>query len=908
MQELIALLVILGLVVLVLPAILALTAMIQAASLKRRVAHLEADVAALRHALQARAASRASTAPGQAPAPPSTTAAPVTPVAPPATPPVQATRPTPSVSAIPAPARTPDPVHARATGTTANDAPGYAPPPQEPDRITLFARAIKRWFTTGNVPVKIGVLVLLAGIGALLRYASDQGWLRMPIELRLAGIAAGAVGGLVFAWRKRESHRTFALSVQGGMIGVLLMTVFAAMKVGVLPSLPAFVLSVILVAGAGALAVLQNARALAVFALLAGFLAPIWLSDGSGNHVGLFGYYALLNAAILGVAWFKAWRVLNLLGFAFTFGIGTFWGVLAYRPEDFAGTQPFLALFFVFYLAIPLLYARRRPAGKRDLIDGCLVFGTPLVAFLLQAGLLDGDRLVLAFVAVGVAALYLGLAWFGLRRANLLALGQSYAVLAVGFATLAVPLAFSGQVTASVFALEGAALVWLGLRQQRLLPQIAGTALQSIAAFAYLVSVPWSAAFPHTLIANPLFIGALLLALAGLASAWFHHVRGLSKRALPWYLWGLLWWCVAVFGEILRSMPQQPGANGEYATPLILLALGVTGWLAAWANRVRPAAALALTTLAGFLLAIGLAVLQAGEALDLASPRLLIAWLVYAAIGVHGLILLRGAPGRIAVAAQFIWWLLWPTLIALLLQQSAARFGLAHGWTLTATALPWLALLAISLLRWPWLQRPLGERFDLARIPLQGAVVSLLGLWWLGALLRPGSAAPLPWLPIVNPLDLAQIGLLVLVARWLATPALDRLTLRTPLLAASGFVLISVITLRGAHHLGGIGWTGELLSSSLSQTSLTIVWSVLGVLGWIIGSRRGRRGLWLAGALLMAVVLAKLVLVDRGHLGNLWGIGSFIAYGLLCTVVGFFAPAPPRTPSERTPSEHEVSA
>ena len=49
-----------------------------------------------------------------------------------------------------------------------------------------------------------------------------------------------------------------------------------------------------------------------------------------------------------------------------------------------------------------------------------------------------------------------------------------------------------------------------------------------------------------------------------------------------------------------------------------------------------------------------------------------------------------------------------------------------------------------------------------------------------------------------------------------------------------------------------------------------------------------------AGAVLMGVVLAKLVLVDRQHLGNLLGIGSFIAYGLLCTVVGYLAPAPPR--------------
>ncbi|MGO1719829.1 MAG: DUF2339 domain-containing protein, partial [Luteimonas sp.] len=53
-------------------------------------------------------------------------------------------------------------------------------------------------------------------------------------------------------------------------------------------------------------------------------------------------------------------------------------------------------------------------------------------------------------------------------------------------------------------------------------------------------------------------------------------------------------------------------------------------------------------------------------------------------------------------------------------------------------------------------------------------------------------------------------------------------------------------------------------------------------------------GTWLAGAALMGMVLAKLVLVDWQHLGNLPGILSFIAYGLLCLAVGYFAPAPPR--------------
>ncbi|MBL3921596.1 DUF2339 domain-containing protein, partial [Bacteroides thetaiotaomicron] len=81
-----------------------------------------------------------------------------------------------------------------------------------------------------------------------------------------------------------------------------------------------------------------------------GFLAPVLLSTGQGNHVALFSYYALLNAGIFAIAWFKAWRPLNLLGFVFTFTIGSAWGVTAYRPALFASTEPFLILFFLMYV------------------------------------------------------------------------------------------------------------------------------------------------------------------------------------------------------------------------------------------------------------------------------------------------------------------------------------------------------------------------------------------------------------------------------------------------------------------------------------------------------------------------------------------------------------------------------
>ncbi|MGN6514133.1 MAG: DUF2339 domain-containing protein, partial [Lysobacteraceae bacterium] len=725
-----------------------------------------------------------------------------------------------------------------------------APPamPARPDPFTLALRALRRWFTEGNVPVKVGVLVLFAGVAALLKYASDQGWMRMPPEFRLAGVALAALAGLVFGWRQRERRRGFALALQGGAIGVLLLVVFAAFKLLQPPLLPAgaaFALSVVLVAGCGVLAVRQQALSLAVLGTLAGFLAPLWLSTGQGSHVALFSYYALLDLGILAVAWFRPWRLLNLLGFVFTFGIGTLWGVLQYRPEHFRTTEPFLLLFFACYLLVPLLYARRRAAARRDLVDGCLVFGTPLVAFSLQAALLR-ERLPLAFCAVALAALYAALAWWLRRRAHYAALVAPYAVLAVGFATLAVPLALSAQATASVFALEGAALAWIGLRQQQRLPQLTGALLQLLAALALGWSPPPPAA--HAVL-NGACMGALLVALAGFASAWSYR-RSDAERGLVglYYLWGLAWWTWTGLHEVdaFVRLDAQPAAG--------LLFLAGTGWLAALAWRRVPARGLAWTTLAA--LASGLLLVHAMPAQPMAGWGAL-AWAGYALGGWLALRALRDADGAV-LAAQAAWWLALAQATSLALLAPARQAALGDGWRAAALGLPWLALAAATLLRPAWVATPLGARFALARPRLLGVLAAVLALGAACALFLPGSAAPLPWLPLLSPLDLAQLGAWLWLARWLARDAPAAFAARrAPLLAVAGFALLTAITLRAAHHWGGVPWGAAMLSESVVQAGLTVVWSVLGVVGWILGSRRARRPLGPPGAVGGGLVLRK---------------------------------------------------
>ena len=102
------------------------------------------------------------------------------------------------------------------------------------------------------------------------------------------------------------------------------------------------------------------------------------------------------------------------------------------------------------------------------------------------------------------------------RRAGerLRLLAESFLALGVVFATLAIPLALEGRWTSAAWALEGAAIVWVGVRQQRLAARLFGLALQFLAGLAFLADPSrMTGALP---LANTFYLACLFLALGGL--------------------------------------------------------------------------------------------------------------------------------------------------------------------------------------------------------------------------------------------------------------------------------------------------------------------------------------------------------------------------------------------------------
>jgi len=768
-----------------------------------------------------------------------------------------------------------------------------------------------RWFTEGNVPVKVGMLVLFAGVAALLKYASDAGLLHTPPALRVSMIALAAMGGLAFGWRKRETQRVFALSLQGGAIGVLVMTVFAAFRLyDLMPAGAAFALLVVLVAGIGVLAVVQDALALAVLGLIAGFAAPILVSTGNGSHVALFSYYAVLNLAILGIAWKRSWRVLNLLGFIATFAVGSAWGVLKYDHSLFASTEPFLVLNFLFYLFIPLLHVLRAPVDRRLVIDGCLMFGNPLISLLLQGALLDWDGKSLAISTLVAAAIYITVAYATRRLPAMRLLRDTWAILAVALATLTVPLALRADVTGSIFALEGAGLIWLGLRQQRWFATWSGIALQLFAALALLVDRGMhggmDAAWP---VLNRECLSALMLVVAGFASSALFARLGNGRAvhrvlAFVLYGWGMLWWIAASAQEISHFVPEADA----FAAWLAWLAF--TAWGVAEASRLGSLRELGLAlawSAVAFMAAILVLIFGAGTFHEQPLHGWNLLSVVAAAVlGWRTLLCLRTTSWA-GAAAHWTWWWRWVLVAVVGIAVALDRLRWLSGdWAGALAMVPLLIAFAASHWRPRLLAAPMAQSQSLWLPPLKYSLLAVLALAGMVALFAGGDAAPLHYVPLLNPVELLLLAIAAAFAAWLVDPALPALLrrVRGPVLGGIVLALATSFTLRAVHQLGGVAWDGALFDSSLAQMSLTLVWSILGLFAWVWGSRRGHRLFWLAGAIIMGVVLAKLILIDRRQLGNLFGIGSFIAFGLLCSVIGYLAPAPPRRSSSMEETGH----
>ena len=1026
-----------------------IAALIATRAMRRRLDLLEAAHRALQNEFNAVRAKGVAAAPVEAPPEPVVTppkAAPPPP--PPPSPPVQ--KAAPILAEPPRPAVAPPEPAARPPAPT-------PPPPPPPKESPAWLKAVKTWLFTGNLVAKMGLLILFIGVSFLLKYASER--VSTPIEVRLAGIVLADIGLLIWGWRMRLTRRGLSLPIQGAALGIMMLVTFGAFRIyHLIPSGLAFGLLFVLTAFTCLLAVLQNAFWLAAFGIVGGFVSPILTSTGSGSHVALFSYYTLLNAGILAIALKRSWRALNLLGFAFTFVIGTAWGMRSYAPAlHYLSTQLFLILFFVFYVAIAVLWAQRQALQLKAYVDATLVFGTPLAAFGLQVALMKGVEFGNAFSALGFGVFYtaLALALWKRRSSNLKLLVESFLALGVVFGTLAIPFALDGRWTSAAWALEGAGVVWVGLRQRQRLTMLFGLFVQACAWISFIGAI--SGLDQAAAKQSNLWLGFLILAGTAFFMATSFRAQKDADgeqhaypRAAAWFLaFATLWFVGGAWTEIVMRNSGTAMAN-----MLVASGLATALMLAVIARRMQwqraGSFALAVQVVSGFTLMMLISTQWTWDTptRDLFHNALLGALMIFGAAIFTSRVMARAsedlnlqAQSHVILAWSAIWWFgpilnavsgwLWLhlaqgandsdawwsmymvcvalsaigfTLLARRLDWRALRLCGAAAWVALAPAtlavlgilygderlpdaLAWIgfgAVWAVSeylLRQWPangwqlppavqkaihlvrtvgpwlmlwkageiaindWLYGPAGtaqllaeggfrvsgswanfvpawammlvvvwlikrsasERWPVAPLAswYRGLLLPAATLWSLGLaalwnLFQDGSMAPLPYVPLLNPLDLTTAFALMLGAfcyRMLRTGQPGALVARLPLAAMIyAYVWFNLILLRSAAHYLGITYqAGALFDSLFIQAMLSLVWSVTALVIMRAAAKRGTRRWWMVGAGFLALVVAKLFLVDVAGRGSVSTIVSFVGVGLLMVLIGYLAPYPTDT-------------
>jgi uncharacterized membrane protein len=379
----------------------------------------------------------------------------------------------------------------------------------------------------------------------------------------ILGYALLLDAGAVFAARARRWLRLEALALAGTVI----------LYNGQLPApedwrfvftLFALLYYTLFATSVSALVVVE-AQALAGLAMFA-----IWRSDFTSMSLAW-----LLAAAGLAVADRRGWSTAAPASFGGFWLAYAMWSVTVWR-HPVSLTLGLLSGAFLLFLSWPvwLVHRRRRPLGAQDLLlvalNAALYFGAAYTLLENKWGAYEGLFAVAVAVVQMVAARLL---WRYDARGALLAAGAAWVLL-----VLAAPIQFAGYRVTIAWAVEGAAVVWIGVRLRdsgATAPLRPGALCIFLLVLGRLALVD-SRMFPSAG-AYPLILNARLLAFAVAAVA----------------LWASAWW-------IGDGRPALAAYACGHAVLLCGLMLEAAGWAARTAapENFQSAASTAISILA----------------------------------------------------------------------------------------------------------------------------------------------------------------------------------------------------------------------------------------------------------------------------------------------------------------------
>ena len=320
-------------------------------------------------------------------------------------------------------------------------------------------------FIGENLINKIGIIVLVIGVGIGAKYAIDNK-LISPLTRIILGYLIG-ISLLGFAIKLKKQYENFSSVLLSGSMAIMyFITFFAFSFYGLIPELLTFILMVLFTAFTVLASINYNKQIIAHIGLVGAYCVPILLSDGSGRVEILFSYMAIINIGILIIGFLRYWKSLHYSSFVITWLIFLFWYFDAYsQTKHFSLALTFLSIFFItFYLSV--LAYKIIKSEKFVVDDIILLLINSFLYYGISYSILDNHPIgkqVLGLYTLLNALIHFIVSIIVYRR-KLADKNIFYFIsgLVLVFITIAIPVQLDGNWVTMLWALQAALLFWIG--------------------------------------------------------------------------------------------------------------------------------------------------------------------------------------------------------------------------------------------------------------------------------------------------------------------------------------------------------------------------------------------------------------------------------------------------------------
>lgn len=394
------------------------------------------------------------------------------------------------------------------------------------------------------------VVLLLFAAAFFIKHAYDNNWVG-PLGRVATGVVAGATLCVAGYRAHRLGYRLFSQMLTSAGAVLLYLATFAAFGYyHLLPRDWAAVFLVAVIAETAALAILYDAPAIALMAVVGALLNPVLLRTDHDQYQNLFTYLIVVNLGVVGIALFRAWRIVPTVALVGTQLLFWGWWNEHYHPEKLRAALSFQCAVYLTFVTHQMAAHVLRPRAADVEALGRVVVNAFLFAAASYILLWEDYRPWLGTAAVGLAVVYTALTWLVLRRRPE-DVWQQVVLVATGlaFVTMAIPLQAEAIWIALGWAAEGAALTWFGIRVRSLPLRGFGAALLGLGVGRLLVidTMDLSRWKPFVAVFNGYALPALLVAACVLLAA--AAVRWMQVRPRGFDL--VLQWVAGVGGVLL---------------------------------------------------------------------------------------------------------------------------------------------------------------------------------------------------------------------------------------------------------------------------------------------------------------------------------------------------------------------